>query len=390
MTDINDFADKIGVTGDDLRSYRDVAAAFPPDKRNPANSWEVHAMLKDHPNKFALINKRWTEASLAEYLAKPKTMRELIEEAGESEREEVNSIMLDMEAEGLVKPNPDGTITVTGTKEQLMRYGMDPTDPSIFDRRSHPTSIASRVPNNPFGIKGMKAPVPERHVDASQDMIDKYMTEYSRKGHKGDDLVMVHGAPGESPMMFPRDVLAKARAAGEVLVEFTEAEMKAWRKKEGDKASVRFVLDFDDKTTTSVTKDALDEAWRRTNGELRATEDKISMLTTEISALDTKVASAASRLLAATQDPETPGWTMLELTEHLNLDEKRTSEIIEGMVEAGHVDIYTRSNGEKAYRLNTAGRSIYESTFQFDEDDPRLNSKQWFADCNASDLWRRR
>lgn len=362
--------------------------------RNPENSWEVHNMLMDHPNRAQLIKRKWTEESLAEYLARPKTMSELIAEANQSENEEVNSILLDMEAEGLVRPNPDGTITVTGTKEQLMKYGMDPTDHRIFDMESAPTSISSRLPHpyfdtergNPYGIKRVKAPVPERHVDASQDMIDQYMTEYSQKGYDGDDLVMVHGGPGESPMMFPRDVLAKARAAGEILVEFTEAEMRAWRAKEGDKASVRFVLDYDDKTTTSVTKDALDEAWRRNQFDLRSTEDKISLLAGRIGELDTKVASAAGKLLAATENPETPGWTMSELIEHLGLDAKRTTEIINGMVENNHVEVFVRSNGEKAYRLNNLGREAYESE-TFNEADPRIYSKQWFADINASTKW---
>lgn len=354
--------------------------------RNPENSWEVHNMLKDHPNRAQLIKRKWTEESLAEYLAQPKSLTDLIAEAGESENEEVNSILLDMEAEGLVAAEPDGRIRVTGTKEQLMKYGMDPTDPNLFERASAPTSVASRVPSaapaNPFGIKRLlDAPVPERHVDASQDMIDKYMTEYSKKGFSGDDLVLVHGGPGESPMMFPRHVFEKAVAHGEQLVEFTDAEAKAWRKEKGDKASVRFVLDYDDDKTVSTSGKDLDEAWLRNQAMIADENEKIA-------GLFVKSAKVATQILGANDQPA--GWTLAEIAEQLGESSDRAAEIVQQMVDIGHVTQYRRPDGLHGYVLNDKGRIFYEqamATDGFADDDPRLQSKQWFADINGSDAW---
>lgn len=370
------------VTGDDLMEYRDVAAAFPPASRNHENSWEVHQMLMNHPGRLDLIKQPWTEASLAQHLDKPysyvvgakgdqldplglhRNVADVIRRSPEGK--DVEELLLEMEARGLVEVLPDGRMLVRGTRAQLMEYGMDPSDKAIFDQPVHPTSIASVVPT------------PMRHREASQNQIDDYMEGYSGKDFDSGSVVLVHGKlPGDNPMLFPRSVLDKARKAGERLVEFTEPEMQAWRKEKGDKASVRFVLDFADDKATSVTKDDLDEAWHRNNATMQG-------LAAKIGTLDQKVASAATSLLAATEDAETPGWTLAEITQHLKVDERRATKILQDMMDAGHLDQFVRSNGQHAYRLNTDGQNHQLKVLgqPFDDDDPRLQSKQWFADVN--------
>lgn len=285
---------KVPVTGDDLIEYRDVAAAFPEGTRNPDNSWEVHQMLKDHADRYELIKRPWTEASLAQHLN-----YELI----------------------------------------------------------------------------AKASLPQGHRNASPSEIDKYMAEYSAHGFDPETMRLVHSPEGGDPMLFPAVVLEKARAAGEHLVEFTKEEMEAWRESEGDKAKVRFVLNFEQDTATSTTRLDLDRAWQRNNEEVQRAKEQIG-------ALNQKVALAATNLLAATEGATSPGWTEEEIKTHLGTAEDRVGVIIQDMLDAGHLEVHTRADGVKAYRLNQAGREFV--TKPMHDDDPRFMSKQWFHDANVA------
>lgn len=423
------------ITGDDLREYRDVAAAFPKTERNPANSWEVHRLLMNHPDRAELIKQAWTEKSLTAYLNEEIRDNEIadrmiaeMQAAGEirhnpngtvsvnakdylkrlpsleeitamkalpnlpkheyvvgapddrldplglkrtvsdiiaanSDADEVKDILLEMEREGLIEALPDGQMLVKGTREDLMRYGIDPTDKSIFD---------GYVDQPKFRT-------------AEQDEIDKYLDAFAGGN---PDLVLCHDPAGGNPLLFPRAVLARALANGESWTEFTEAETKEWKRK-GPTATVNMVLNYNPDGQGIVTNKAdLDEAWARSEREVTEAERRLGVI-------NQKVAYAATSLLAETEEAETPGWTLPEITKHLNTSPDRAEKIIGDMYVAGHLEVFTRDNGEKAYRLNTAGREVVAERVRraegnpdkffedFDDTDPRVMNKQWFADLNS-------
>lgn len=359
------------ITGEDLMEYRDVAAAFPPDKRNTNNSWEVHQMLMDHPGRFDLIKQPWTEASLAHHLESEysyvvgarderldplglhRSVADVIRSAG-PQGDDVEDILLDMESKGLIEALPSGEMLVKGTRQQLMAYGIDPTDRNLF------------VDQPPQGSAAWRR--------AEQEEINRYLEGFA---NANPDIVLCHDPQGGKPMLFPRSVLAEARAAGETWVEYTEEEMQTWRTQKGDRAAVNLVLKYNPNGQGIITtKPDLDEAWARSQREVEEAERKLGVT-------NKKIAYASASLLAATEDAETPGWTLQEITEHLGVGPDRAARIIDDLRQAGHLDVHERSNGEPAFRLNVAGAEHWErQQKQFDEDDPRFLSKQWFNDVN--------
>lgn len=68
---LDEFASKIGITGSALRSYRTVAAAWPPSTRVEGQTFTTHKTLAAHEDRFEIIAERvWTYNSLSERLGR--------------------------------------------------------------------------------------------------------------------------------------------------------------------------------------------------------------------------------------------------------------------------------------------------------------------------------
>lgn len=216
-----------------------------------------------------------------------------------------------MEAEGLVRHNEDGTVSVSGTAAQLDAYGLDPE------------SVA-------------------RHGGRTQMEfnIEAYLND------NANDVVLCHAKDGGKPMLFHKDILAQARASGEDWREFTREELADWRAEMGETASVNLVVGYEK-----------DEAKALERYEALVSEAAI--LDGRLDEIRKQKANIGGLILSNNQRTGRAGWTFNEIIDQLGLGEARGKALLQDMVDHGHVTQYRRSDGRHAYVLNDMNVDFY-------------------------------